>query len=159
LCSKLLVVSVFNFLVCHALWAAETNLTNTPRFRAVEVFVDSGNTPLAAYQLEFTASGNAKMVGIEGGEQPAFKEPPYYDPQAMQQERVILGAFSTAPAEALPKGKTRVATIHLQSNGDETPRYEVQLKAAATAGGRKISAQPSANEKQRNEDEKASGQE
>lgn len=133
--------------------------TNAVRFRAVDVFLDSTNKPLAAYQLEFTATGAyAKIVGIEGGEHAAFKEAPFYDPKAMQQERVIIGAFSTEAADKLPTGKTRVATIHLQTTGSEPPRYEVQIKAAATTGGKKISVHANAVEKQRNENEKASGQ-
>ena len=131
--------------------------TNTIRFQAVDIFVDSTNKPLAAYQLEFTASANAKIVGIEGGEHVAFKEAPFYDVKAIQHERVIIGAFSTAKADKLPSGKTRVATIHLQINGNQALRIEVKLKTAATVDGKKISAQANAEE-QRNENEKASGE-
>src|SRR5512140_2968924 len=77
------------------------------RFGAVDIYVDSGSTPLAAYQLEFTATnGVAKIVGIEGGEHTAFRQPPFYDPKAIQHERVILAGFSTADAAGLPIGKT-----------------------------------------------------
>ena len=138
--------------------AQATQPPNTPRFRAVDIFMDSTNTPLAAYQLEFTASTGAKIVGIEGGEHAAFKEAPFYDSKAIQQERVIIGAFSTNTTDQLPKGKTRVATIHLQTTGDQSASYEVQIKAAATVGGKKISVHANAQEKQRNENEKASGQ-
>jgi hypothetical protein len=127
------------------------------RFRAVDVFVDSTNKPLAAYQLEFTASAGVKIVGIEGGEHAAFKEAPFYDAKAMQHERVIIGAFSTAAADKLPTGKTRVATIHLQTTGDQPLHFEVRVKAAATVEGRKISAQASSGEKQLNENNEASG--
>ena len=73
------------------------------RFRTVDIYVDSKQQSVAAYQLEWTTpGGDAKIVGIEGGENPAFKEPPYYDPKAIQHERVILAAFSTANVEALP---------------------------------------------------------
>ncbi len=139
-------------------FAQEANLTNTLHFHAVDIFVDSTNKPLAAYQVEFTASTGAKIVGIEGGEHAAFKEAPFYDPKAIQHERVIIGAFSTAAADKLPTGKTRVATIHLQITGEQTPRYEVQIKAAATVGGKKISVHATAEEKQRNENDKASGE-
>ena len=127
-------------------------------FRAVDVFVDSTNKPLAAYELEFTASGGAKIVGIEGGEPVAFKEAPFYDPKAMQHERVIIGAFSTATADKLPTGKTRVATIHLQTTGAQTVQCEVMIKTAATINGKKIAATATAEEKQRNEHDKASGE-
>jgi hypothetical protein len=129
------------------------------RFRTVDIFVDSTNRPLAAYQIEFAAPAGAKIVGIEGGEHAAFKEAPFYDPKAMQHERVIIGAFSTATADKLPTGKTRVATIHLQTTGVLALRYEVQVKAAATVAGKRISVHANAEEKQRNENDKASGQE
>ena len=155
---SLLTFGLLGCLCCNSVLAGETSIPNPIHFRAVEIFVDSTNKPLAAYQLEFTASGtNAKIVGIEGGEHVAFKEAPFYDAKAMQHERVIIGAFSTAKADKLPTGKTRVATIHLQTTGELPPRYEVQVKAAATVGGKKISVHANAQEKQRNEDDKASG--
>jgi hypothetical protein len=109
------------------------------RFTSVDVLVDSDTQPLAAYQLTFTVTNTpAKIVGIEGGEHPAFKPPPYYDPKAMQQERVILAAFNTAPADQLPKGRTRVATIHLQVTGDQAPAPLIQLQVAAGPDGQPI---------------------
>jgi hypothetical protein len=92
------------------------------RFRAVDIFVDSKDKPLAAYQLEFSVTGaDAKIVGIEGGEHAAFSTPPFYDPKAMQQERVIIAAFSTNAVSRLPQGRTRVATIHLQTRATSEP--------------------------------------
>ena len=118
------------------------------RFQSVDLFVDSGNRPLAAYQLEFRATnGGVKIVGIEGGEHPAFVRPPVYDPRAMQGERVILAAFNTAREAGLPKGKTRVATVHVQVSGDAKPEYAVILTAAAAEGGGRIQAQISLKEK------------
>jgi len=119
---------------------AQPALTDeTVRFQAVDVFIDSKETPLAAYQLEFSVrTGDAKVVGVEGGEPPAFKEAPYYDPKAIQHERVIFAAFSTTLADKLPKGKTRVATIHLQVTGQRNPDYTMKLETAATLEGRKI---------------------
>lgn len=150
---------LFAALTTFPLNAQEATLqTNAVHFRAVDIFVDSQDQPLAAYQLEFTASGSsAKIVGIEGGEPAAFREAPFYDPTAIQHERVIIGAFSTGPADELPTGKTRVATIHLQTTGREMPRFHVQVQTAATVGGRKISVQASAIERQRNEEESTSG--
>jgi hypothetical protein len=142
-----------------AVFAQKSTAANAPRFRAVDIFVNSTNQPLSAYQLEFTASPGCKIVGIEGGEPTAFKEAPFYDPKAIQHERVIIGAFSTAAADKLPTGKTRVATIHLQTTGGQVPRFQVQVKAAATVGGKKISVHATAEEKQRNENDKASGAE
>ena len=140
------------FVVAFALGAvcafAQPTSTNTVRFHTVDVFVDSTNSALAAYQLEFTVtSGNAKIVGIEGGEHPVFADAPFYDPKAIQQERVILAAFSTQSADKLPAGKTRVATIHLQISGTNELKFETMLTTAATSDGNKIAATISATEK------------
>ena len=118
------------------------------RFVAVDVFVDSGAQPLGAYQLTFFASrGDVKIVSIEGGEHPGFKEPPYYDPQAIQRERAVLAAFSIAPAANLPKGKTRVATIHVQVSGAKEPEYKLNLTTAAASDAHPISAECSSRER------------
>jgi hypothetical protein len=112
------------------------------QFRAVDIFIDSKDQPLAAYQLEFKASkGDVKIVGIEGGEHERFRKPPYYDPQAMQHERVIIAAFNTAPELALPTGRTRIATIHLQVSGDIEPEYVVKPSVLAATHGKKIQAE------------------
>jgi hypothetical protein len=127
---------------------AQTTATNTIRFQPVEIFADAHTTALGAYQLEFTVtSGTAKIVGIEGGEHPAFAEAPFYDPKAIQQERVILAAFSTQPADKLPTGKIRVATIHLQISGSDELKFETKLTTAANSDGKKIAATISAIEK------------
>lgn len=118
------------------------------RFCAMDIYIDSGSTPLAAYQVEFAATnGVAKIVGIEGGEHAAFRTPPFYDPKAMQHERVIIASFSTRPAADLPKGKTRVATIHLQVSGDRAPGFELKLQTAGDAQGKKITVNASFEER------------
>jgi hypothetical protein len=117
------------------------------QFRAVEVFLDSHEQPLAAYQLEFSASSGAvKIVGIEGGEHAAFKEAPFYDPLGMQRERVILAAYNTAVAEKLPSGRTRVATIHMQVSGSETPHFTVRLETAGSVEGARIAVEAALEE-------------
>jgi hypothetical protein len=119
-----------------------------PRFLTLEVFVDSGTTPLAAYQLTVKATqGSVKIAGIEGGESPAFSEPPHYDPKALQKDHVVLAAFSTKPATELPRGRTRVATIHLQVTGKTEPKFSVALTTAGTVEGTKINATADAKEK------------
>ena len=118
------------------------------RFRAVDIYVDSGSTPLAAYQLEFAATnGVAKIVGIEGGEHPAFRQPPFYDPKALQHERVIIASFNTASATDLPAGKTRIATIHYQTTEAQPPRFELKLQTVGDAQGNKLPAQASFEER------------
>ena len=115
-------------------------------FRAVDLFMDSGNQPLAAYQLSFTAA-DAKIVGIEGGEHVAFAEPPYYDPKAMQNNRVVVAAFNTAGSEQLPRGRTRIATIHIQTSSNIAGRYDLKVKAAATPAGESIPVRAEAIER------------
>lgn len=128
------------FLLCGQLTAQTANSAGaSTRFVAVDLFVDSQDRPLAAYQLEFSVTNNvAQIVGIEGGEHTAFAEPPYYDPKAMQRERVIIAAFSTEPADKLPAGRTRVATVHLQVSENAEPEFSLKLHTAADADGRKI---------------------
>ncbi len=119
-----------------------------PRFQAVDVFVDSKAQPLAAYQIEITApKESVKIVGIEGGEHAAFREPPFYDPKAIQHERVILAAFSTSAAGKLPSGRTRVATIHVQIAGKERPQFVVKLQTSATVDGKKIATDAAVEER------------
>ncbi len=129
------------------------------RFAPVHIYLDSGDTPLAAYQFELvcsvpvrTSESNAssrwtsgslrtstQIVGVEGGEHPAFNNAPYYDPAALANNRIIIAAFSTGAD--LPKGRTRIATIHLQIPGDTEPEYELKLAVAADADGREFPAE------------------
>lgn len=121
-------------------------------FTVVDVLVETTQQPLAAYQIEFSgtnANGTVKIVGIEGGDPLPFRNPPYYDPAAMQGERVVLGAFSTAPAEQLPRGGVRIATVHCLVSGDGRPVFAAKASAAATHDGQPISIQ--VNVKERNE--------
>ena len=109
------------------------------RFEAVDVYIDSAARPLAAYQFEFAAeTGEIKIVGVEGGEHEAFKQPPYYDPAALSNDRIIIAAFNTG--RNLPSGKTRVARIPLQVTGAVEPEYVVIVSAAATSDGEEIAA-------------------
>ena len=114
------------------------------RFRAMDIYVDSKTTPLAAYQIEFhCTNGVARIVGIEGGEHPAFREAPFYDPKAIQHERVIIAAFSEGSADKLPVGRTRVATIHIQTSVSEEPQFELKIQTAGDSEGKKISVEAS----------------
>ena len=112
------------------------------RFEYIDVYVDSGDAPLAAYQFELTDSaGSIKIVGIEGGEHEAFAKPPYYDPKALKNNRVIIAAFSTA--DDLPTGQTRVATVHVQVEVDVIPEITINLEATGDGEGNEINAEVS----------------
>jgi hypothetical protein len=116
---------------------ASKPLAQKVRFAPVHVYLDSGSKPLAAYQFELkAASGQIKIVGVEGGEHPAFKEAPYYDPAALMNDRIIIAAFNTG--RDLPTGRTRIATIHLQILGDAEPEYQLTLVTAAGADGNEL---------------------
>ncbi|MHC4557951.1 MAG: hypothetical protein ACYTFW_20360 [Planctomycetota bacterium] len=109
------------------------------RFAPLQIYLDSGNQSLAAYQFELEATaGQIKIVGVEGGQHKAFKEAPYYDPAALANDRIIIAAFNTG--RDLPKGQTRIATIHLQIVGDAEPEYKLKLTVAADADGKEIPA-------------------
>src|ERR1044071_8738614 len=78
------------------------------RFGTVDLFVDSQQTQLGAWEMEFKATtGQVEIVGIERGDNPDFHDPPYYDPSALKSNRIIVGAFNIT--SNLPEGNTRVA--------------------------------------------------
>lgn len=110
------------------------------RFAPVEIVLDV-DEPVAAYQVELVVtSGEATIVGVEGGEAPGFRGAPYYDPAALAGGRIVIGAFSTE--QILSRGRHRVAAVHLREAGDAPAEYELRLVAAATADGRRATAQP-----------------
>ena len=111
-----------------------------PRFEAIPLLMTS-DTPLAAYQLTFHASaGDVRIVGLEGGAVHPFTNPPYADPAAIQNDRVVIGDYSLAAETALPSGTFRIATIHVEIRGMTPPTYHVALTAAAARDGRTLEA-------------------
>jgi len=133
-------MAILLFGLAAGLWAQEAAPEEgRTRFCAVDIYLDPNGSPLAAYQIEFAVSNvTAKIVGIEGGENAAFREPPFYDSKAMQRDRVVLGAFSTANSTQLPSARTRVARVHLQLSGANSPQYELKIQAAADSDGKRI---------------------
>jgi len=96
------------------------------RFEAVDVFIDA-RAPISAYQFELDVSqGHAEIVGVEGGEHPAFAEPPYSDPAALRNDRIIIAAYDLGPD--LPAGRVRVARVHLLVHAAAS--YEARLDVA-----------------------------
>lgn len=145
--AAVLAVMIFSLVSISAMWVQAQTQDETRdadqsliRFTAIDVFVDSGAHSLAAYQFELTVEkGDAKIVGVEGGEHEAFKKPPYYDPKALHAEdRIIIAAYNTG--DDLPTGKTRVARLHLQISGELTPDYVVRLIVAASENGERLDA-------------------
>ena len=111
--------------------------TQAVHFAYVDVRIDPHDKPLAAYQIEFLADPNrVKLVGVEGGNHPAFVDPPYYDPAALSHNRVILAAFNTG--SALPKQSFRAASLHLEVVGNEPPQWSAKLIVASDSDGTSI---------------------
>lgn len=112
----------------------------TPRseieFEWVDVWVDTGTTPLAAWQFELR--GSYSLTGVEGGGDTAYPDPPHYDPAALSRDRVIVGDFSKAVAP--PAGRIKVATLHVMIDKDVAPDYVAELMAVADGEGRKFTA-------------------
>jgi len=110
------------------------------RFQAFDVFVDPRGSSLAVYQVEIrqragTTDHAAKIVGIEGGESTTFSAAPYFDPKAIQNDRVILGALASPTGAAPPTTRTRIARVHVMFEG-ELPKWDVDLQVAGDAAGR-----------------------
>lgn len=97
------------------------------RFCVVDLYVDSGSTPLGAWQIEVTCG--AKIVGIEGE-----TRPPYYDPAALEGGRIVLADY--LQGEEAVAGRRRVARLHMMECGD--PAYAVKWCAAASVDGKRI---------------------
>jgi hypothetical protein len=112
------------------------------RFRPLAVYVDAGDASIAAYQIEITvgdAKPSAKIVGVEGGEVDPFGAAPYYDPAALQGGRIVIAAF-TVDANP-PRGRIRVATLHLFEPAGCVPVYRARLMAAVAMDGGERHAQ------------------
>jgi hypothetical protein len=105
------------------------------RFRAVDVFVDPGEEAVAAWQVELPETAGRRIVGIEGGDG-VWADPPYYDAAALKGGRIVLAAFRTGD---VPKGRVRVARLHLQESGEAAP-YAAKLVVAARPGGDRVPA-------------------
>lgn len=122
--------------------AGTVGAQSVERFVVVDVFIDAGAVPLAAYQAEIMATpaqgASARLAGVEGGEPAAFRAAPYYDPAALRGGRVVLGAFSVAAPDQLPRGPARVASLHWHVLGPGLPQFQVKPVTAATSNGQPV---------------------
>jgi hypothetical protein len=114
------------------------------RFATLDIYIDS-DEPLAAWQFELEdLSGAMNVVGIENGDSRAYAGTPSYDRAAVEQDRadrIIVADYSLAQRAALPRGNTRVATVHVRLTGTATPDFRLQLIAAGDVEGRSIPAE------------------
>jgi hypothetical protein len=118
--------------------AAPATTDEAVHFTTVDIRIDPAGEALAAYQVQFIAAdaSRVKLVGIEGGDAAPFVQPPYYDPAALSQNRVIVAAFNTG--KELPHGSFRAARLHVQIIASQPVKWEARLIVASDAEGRKI---------------------
>ena len=113
------------------------------RFAALEIVLETAE-PLAAWQFELReSSGRMRVVGVENGDSAAFGDAPYYDLEAVsggRADRIIVADYSLNPADELPTGRSRIATVHVQLQGTAAPDYVLSLVAAGGASGEPIQA-------------------
>ena len=113
------------------------------RFAALDIYLETAE-PLAAWQFELGESGGRmRVVGIENGDSTAFGGTPYYDLEAVSEgaaDRIIVADYSMSPADELPAGRSRIATVHVQLQGPDDPDYILSLMAAGGADGEPIQA-------------------
>jgi hypothetical protein len=138
---KLLFDACALWLVTGSVFALDAYATAEPvRFEAWDIYVDSGEHRLVAYQIEMRFDNDrVEVVGVEGGEAEVFKDAPRYDPRGLVGGRLILAAFTTDHENA-PRGKTRVARGHLRIEGRDEPDLKIRLMTAAEPGGGRIDA-------------------
>ena len=109
------------------------------RFVPLNIYIDPAGKSLGAYQFELKIlSGNVKIAGIEGSDHHAFKKAPYYDPEALNKQRIIIAAYTTDTS--CPTNKIRIATLHLCITGDKKPEYALDLQVAADNQGQAVNA-------------------
>ena len=130
-------------LAAVAIWlpAAAGSAGEEIRFVPVEIILDSPE-PVAAWQFELADRNESmKVVGVENGDSDAFARAPYYDRGAIVRgdaERIVVADYSLAEESRLPRGRIRVATVHLMIEGEAD--FELTLVTATTSDGRPIDA-------------------
>ena len=106
-------------------------------FGTIVITIDSQGQQLAGWQLRADfGKSDARIVGIEGGAHPAFAEPPYYDPAALNGGEIVLAALGAH--EELPNGPTVVAVIHVEHDRSGLPPLEIGEVVAVGADGNEI---------------------
>ena len=127
--------------------AAALQLSAQPEagyFTTVDLYVVT-DTPVAAWQVELTEQrGAMQIVGIERGDDSTFRDPPFYDRVALERgatDRIVLASFSLSEASELPRGRVRIARVHVRTSAEGEPEYGARLVAAGAADGRPIEAQ------------------
>jgi len=114
------------------------------QFAIVDVFVAS-TEPVAAWQIELRERrGAMQVVGIERGDDPTFRDPPFFDRVVLERgvtERLVLASFSLSDAHSAARQLRGVARVHVRTTGAATADYELRLVAVGAADGRPIDAE------------------
>jgi len=119
-----------------------TSMQRESRFGTCAVWIDTSDSAMSADQIVIRAvSGDVRIVGIEGGDHERLVEPPYYDPEAMQQDRVVIADFSTATEAELPSGRQRLVTLHYMAMGPDEAAFDAAIEVAIDDEGRDVAAQ------------------
>jgi len=135
---RLLLFFLSLFFFGQAGTAEEREVDPGIQFQTVDLYMNSGKRELAAYQVEiYYPAETVKIVGVEGGDKQAFQTPPTYDERGFEGGRIILAAFTEE--DTCPKGRTRVARIHLALESVEEADIQGELMAAAEKGGKRFS--------------------
>ena len=96
---------------------------------------------VAAWQVQVDCPDpEALLVGVENGDADAFPDAPHHDPAALQGRRIILADYSTAARESLPRGRIRLATLHVERPAGMRPGLTVSDPLFATHDGARIQA-------------------
>ena len=135
----LLIISILLIFTSTTLAGAseEDNCKEKINFRTVEISVDSKKNSLAAYQIDIRYDKEkVKVVGLEGGSE-GFNKPPFYDREGLEGGRIIIASFVDDDLHA-KNGKTRVARLHLQTEGCLPYEFKTESMAAAKPGGKEI---------------------
>lgn len=120
------------------LFVAGTADAARPRiFGTIVVTLDPAGQELAGWQLRADfGKSDARIVGVEGGEHPAYADPPHYDPKALNTGEIILAALGSN--EELPTDATIVAILHVEHDRSGLPPLEISEVVAVGADGNEI---------------------
>lgn len=125
--------------LCGAASAADDVADPSRVFSILRLEIDPAGTGLSGWQLRADfGESDARIVGIEGGDSPAFAAPPYYDPRALNGGKIVLAAL--ARGQELPTGRTTVAVLHVEHDPGGLPPLEVSELIAVGADGDEIEA-------------------
>ena len=131
------------FALLALLAAFPTHASDASVFQAIDIYLET-DEPVAAWQFRLSERHSSMtIVGVENGESEVFSSAPYYDRAAVRDgsaDRIIVADYSLADPDNLPKGRIRIATLHVMLSDPGKPDFDLQLVTATTADGSVIDA-------------------